>query len=157
MATEPGFRLRNRFYPYPTSRKTTDAALLEQVTGLTAQQWTQRYLDSFDLEEDDELVSAGVLAVAISRVHPTWARARIVEFMAGIDWDEVEPVGDKVEEDDFRPPAETATETGEPSTEPSSQASRPGLAAVSSESETQESSGPPPSDTSPAELSARAG
>lgn len=155
MATEPGFRIRGRFYAYPTSRKTTDAALVEQVTGLTAQQWTTRYVDSFDLDIDDEVVSSGVLAIAISRAHPTWSRARVVEFMQSLDWDEVEPVGDPVEEDDVRPPAqqpqpqETETETGETSTERSSPPSSPESAAASNGSPTPASSGAPRSDTSP--------
>lgn len=143
MADEPGFKINGRFYPWPTSRRLTDPALLEAVTGLTAEQWTERYIASFDSEEEDTLVSQGLIAQGISRSNPNWSRGRILEFMAGVDFDDVEVVGFKVEEPDARPPdGEATTETtGEPGIARPSGASKPGSNADSNESVTLLTSG----------------
>lgn len=145
---EAGYRIRGTFYPVPTSRRLTDAALIEQLTGLTVQEYVrraraqieeakeaaQRFQDARehgDLPEDaemeipefDELVSLAGIGIAVSRVHPGWSRTRVHDFVASLENDEIDFVGGADEDEDGeadeeRPPAETETDSNPGLTSP---------------------------------------
>jgi len=171
---EAGYRIRGTFYPVPTSRRLTDAALIEQLTGLTVQEYVRRARAqieeaqaaaerfeearrSGELPEDaemeipefDELVSLAGIGIAVSRVHPNWSRTRINDFVSSLENDEIEFVGGGTDEKEGeeRPPAltETSSNPGSTSPPPSKSGSEPS----SNGSETLQTSGQPTSPTSP--------
>lgn len=172
---EAGYRIRGTFYPVPTSRRLTDAALIEQLTGLTVQEYVRRARAQIDeareaakrfqearergdLTEDaemeipefDELVSLAGIGMAVSRVHPGWSRTRVHDFVASLENDEIEFVGgdpddEDLDEGDDGPPAQTETD------------SKPGLTSPpplrSAESPSDESETPQTSGTRPSPMS----
>lgn len=122
---EAGYRIRGTFYPVPTSRRLTDAALIEQLTGLTVQEYVRRARAQIeeanegarrfqearehgDLPEDaemeipefDELVSLAGIGIAVSRVHPGWSRTRVHDFVASLENDEIDFVGGAADDDE---------------------------------------------------------
>lgn len=176
---EAGYRIRGTFYPVPTSRRLTDAALIEQLTGLTVQEYVRRARAQIDeaneaaqrfqearehgdLPEDaemeipefDELVSLAGIGIAVSRVHPGWSRTRVHDFVASLENDEIDFVGgatddDQDEADEDRPPAQTETDSKPGSTSPPP--SRSGSEGRSNGSEIQPTSGRSTSPMSPVE------
>jgi hypothetical protein len=144
---EAGFRLRGRFYPSVTNERLTDAPLLELVCGIPSHEWRRRYIDeiertleaSGEVENPDEIVSLGCIALAISRENPKWSRSRVAEFVAGLDWEELETVNPVEEETKTSPPADGTP--GEKTTSQSSKTSSSDSDAPSETSETQPISG----------------
>jgi hypothetical protein len=122
---EAGYRIRGTFYPVPTSRRLADAALIEQLTGLTVQEYVRRARAQIDEAEEakrrfeearehgelpenaemempefDELVSLAGIGIAVSRVHPGWSRTRVHDFVASLENDEIEFVGGDTDDEE---------------------------------------------------------
>jgi hypothetical protein len=165
---EAGYRIRGTFYPIPTTRRLTDAALIEQLTGLNVQEYvrraraqiteaqeaTKRFREArergelpedaeMEIPEFDELVSLAGIGMAVSRVHPTWNRTRVHDFLASLENDEIEFVGgdtddENEDEGDDGPPAQTETDSKRGLTSPPQLRS---AESPSDESETQQTSG----------------
>lgn len=161
MAEQPQFKIRGEVYEQTATTRLGDPVLIEQLTGLRHSEWRKRYVASLEavlaqqqavergeeLEEVDEdaLVTLGILGMAIARKHPSWSRSQVVEFVSGIEYDEIEIVGGDAD------PTEAATEAAPSSppngTEPAS------LSNYDSDSDSKRSpspvsSGPPTLDTS---------
>ncbi len=154
MSEQPSIKIKGRTYTYPGSSKLGDAALIEQLTGLTHAEWRRRYragleavVSDDETFEEDSAISVGIVAMAVARENPTWSRSRVVEFVSGLDWDEVE-----FEPGDVGPPeSEAGKETGSPNGNEHAEPSSPGSGTGSSESTTPPSSGTATSPTSAAE------
>jgi hypothetical protein len=147
---EAGFRLRGHFYPSVTNELLTDAPLIELVCGITSHEWRSRYIDELEktleaqeagktLENPDEIVSLGSIAIAISREHPSWSRSKVAAFIEGLDWEELEAVN-PVEEETKQIPLADGT-PGETSTSQSSETSNSGSEPPSETSEIPQTSG----------------
>lgn len=150
---QPAIRINDKDYAYPTSSKLGDAALIEDLTGLTHSAWRARYVASLeqaiadpDALEEDSAITVGIVAMAVARANPRWTRSRIVDFVRQLDWDQVEMIPGDEEEADELPPAVT-TANGNGASSPSSSDSD----TASNESAIPPSSGPPTLDTSPVE------
>lgn len=151
---EFGYRIRGTFYPVATSRRLSDAALIEQLTGLTVQEYVRRARAQIDeareaaerfeearesgevaddaemeIPEFDELVSLAGIGIAVSRIHPGWSRTRINDFVSSLENDEIEFVGGDTEDEEGeeRPPevAETSSNPGSTPPPPSKSDSEP--------------------------------
>lgn len=158
MSEQTQIRIKDKLYDYPTGSKIGEPALIEYVTGLTHKEWRRRYraaveemLDALqkaaddddetalnDLE-DDEVVAAGVVAVAVSRAHPRWSRSQVAELVNQLDADEV-----SVEGGDADPPAEGGEKPSDNLTSGNGSASP-----SSSDSDTDLSESSPPSSGTP--------
>lgn len=177
---EAGYRIRGTFYPVPTSRRLTDAALIEQLTGLTVQEYVRRARAQIDeaneatkrfqearehgdvpddaemeMPEFDELVSLAGIGIAVSRVHPGWSRTRVNDFVASLENDEIEFVGGDTEDDEDADEGDDGppapTETDSKTGSTSPPPSKSGSEARSNGSETPQTSGTTTSPMSPVE------
>lgn len=130
MADRPRFKIRGQVYEYAETTKIGDPALIEQVTGLRHGAWRRRYIEAMQTllawqeakeqgedpepPDEDSIVDQGILAMSIARKHRSWSRSQVAEFVADLDWDEVEILGGG----DAGPPTAAAT-TDAPSESPS--------------------------------------
>jgi hypothetical protein len=143
VADEPeqrGFTIGDRFYPVPESYRVCDPVLIREVTGLDWRTFAGM-LDDPDYEEDPVL-GAGVIAVALWQRHDGWPRARVVDYVAKLDMNRLTFIGPTSGGADAGPPAqaEDGASTSSISPPPSSTA-----ADSPSDDTSQTSTGTPPS------------
>jgi hypothetical protein len=101
---EPKIMIRGKAYPYPSSTKLGDPAVIELVTGLRHSEWRKRWVAAVvsaleateqgeDLEdsdvESDSMVTLGIVAVAVARGNPNWTRDQVFDFVKDVNFDEV--------------------------------------------------------------------
>jgi hypothetical protein len=119
---EQGFEIHSTFYRMPEAFRMGDPVLVEDVSGLT---WTE-FSDRMDDTGGDPAVMLGMLAVAVWQANPKWRRDRVARFVESVDIADVKFIGDEAEED-ARPPdvedspkAENSTsKSGQPAASPS--------------------------------------
>jgi hypothetical protein len=105
---DPGFEISGTYYPFPVSFRLGDPVLVEQVTGLSWPEFTNR-LDDSDYDEDLVTLS-GLIAVSLWQQNPGWRRDRVVREVERLDMENVKVVGDEVEPS---PPAEAEANLSE--------------------------------------------
>jgi hypothetical protein len=161
---DPKIMIRGKAYPYPSSTKLGDPAVIELVTGLKHSEWRKRWVGAVvsaleatekgeDIEDQDvdsdSMVTLGIVAVAVARGNPTWSRDQVFQFVKDINFDEVTIEGGDAGPPDQESPSEEKQKSGpEPASESSSD-----LDSDSKKSEIPPISGPSTSDTSREEQS----
>lgn len=113
---ETGFEIGDAFYPLPKAFRMGDPILVEEVTGLT---WSE-FSDRMEDPEGDPAVMLGMLAVAIWQTNPRWRRERAARFAENINIENVKFLGDEPEPD-ANPPAEEPSAKADGSTSRSKQ------------------------------------
>lgn len=119
MPDQDGVEIYKRFYPWPESFRLGDPVLVKEVTGMRWPDFAQA-LDEMDPEETpDQVVLAGLIAVAYWQGNPQMSRDKVRRTLERIPMEAFEIVeGDEgVAEDDASPPAEGGEK---PPTTPSS-------------------------------------
>lgn len=104
MAQQPGFEIKGRLYPFPASFRLGDAVLVTEVTSLSWPVFTER-LDDPDYE-NDLVMLAGLVAVAIWQRHDNWSRDRVTRYVQSLPIENLEMVGDTAEPEPGDPDAE---------------------------------------------------
>ncbi len=137
---KPGVRIGGRFYPFVQQFKHGDPILIHEVTGLDWDTFSDMLAKAGDGRGVNPIVQTALISVAVQRVHPTWSRREVSEFIRELDLGSEEYVGTEGKEEDALPPAES----GESSSS-SEETSKPSPASESSLSLI--SSGDPGSDT----------
>ena len=112
---ESGFQINEAFYPIPQAFRMGDPVLVEEVTGLS---WGD-FSDRLDEPEGDPVVMLGMLAVAVWQTNPRWRRDRVARWVEAIDIEAVKFI-DGEETDAGPPPVTEAAPTSNGSAEPSS-------------------------------------
>lgn len=107
---ESGFEIEGRTYPFVGSFRLGDPVLVERLTGLDWNEWTDRLPDEDDPtgELNDPLVMLGMVGVAVWQTNPRWSREKVARYVEQLDMSAVEVHAPDVEEDDTLPPTETA-------------------------------------------------
>lgn len=94
---QPGFKIDEKEYEFPTRFRMCDPALVEELTGLEFSQFAAR-IDRVNasIQEGeragDAVVMSGMIGVAIWQANPRWARGRVVEMVQQIDMDSFEAI-----------------------------------------------------------------
>jgi hypothetical protein len=124
LASEDGVEIYKRFYPWPDRFRLGDPVLVKEVTGMRWPDFASA-LDEFDSSEPpDQVVLAGLIAVAFWQGNPQMSRDKARRALERIPMEEIEIVeGDEAPEDDAAPPAEAG---GQPSATPSESNEPPG-------------------------------
>lgn len=146
-----GFVIEDRFYPFPVSFRLADPVLVEELTGLGWDEFVDRLPsgeDSADGQGTDPVAMVGLVGVAVWQQNPRWRRDRVLRFIQSIEQNAIEFEAPD-EEANGGPPAKTA---GGKTSGPSASKSGSGSESTSS-MPSLESSGTPPSPTSPEEQS----
>ena len=108
MPDRDGVEIYKRFYPWPESFRLGDPVLVKEVTGMRWPDFAQA-LDEMDPEEaPDQVVLAGLIAVAFWQGNPLMSRDKVRRTLERIPMEEFEIVeGDEGPvEGDASPPAE---------------------------------------------------
>lgn len=105
-----GFEIHDAFYPLPESFRMGDPVLVEEVTGLT---WGE-FSDRTEEPENDPAVMLGMLAVAVWQTNPRWRRDRVARFVESLDIGDVKFIGE--EADEQSPPDGAASPQADDST-----------------------------------------
>jgi hypothetical protein len=92
---EPGFEVRGRFYPFPTTFRVCDPILVYQVTGWEFQQFADSIAqgETPDGGADNPIAVAGLIAVAIWQKFPDWRRDQVVRYVESLGQNDVKIVG----------------------------------------------------------------
>lgn len=118
-----GFEIDGEFYEYTERTPLMAATLIREVTGLMYAEFEQRRVAMFEEGHTlDPEILCGMIAIAVSRKHRDWSRAKVVKFMEDHDWEDVEAFGEEDEEADATDPTlgvESLSTTGTESTPPS--------------------------------------
>lgn len=97
---EPGFEIKGVFFPQPASFRLVDTVLIYEATGMKMDEFSQ----GLEPDDWDERSLVGLVAVAVAQKHRKWGRQRILDFLNEINWDDLAPIGEEVE--DESPPVE---------------------------------------------------
>lgn len=84
MSNDAGFLIGEKLYPFAGNMTFMDAPLVREVTGLEFADFAER-ADAIDENSKDFLALTGLLAIAVSRVEPSWSRAQIIKFLGQTD------------------------------------------------------------------------
>lgn len=124
MASESGFEIEGRVYPFPMAYRMGDTVLVPEVSGLSFAEYADM-LDEGGLS--DPRVLLAMVAVAVSQGNPQWRRDRVVKYVLELSHDGLEFVApDEPEEEpegDAVPPAEGSAD-GSQSSPPTSSRSQ---------------------------------
>ena len=107
MPDKDGVEIYKRFYPWPDRFRLGDPVLVKEVT---AMRWPDFVAALDELDEDeapDQVVLAGLIAVAFWQGNPQMSRDKARRAVERIPQDEIEIV--EGDEGDVGPPAPTAT------------------------------------------------
>lgn len=110
------FKIGDREYDFPTKFRFGDTTLIEELTGLTFVEFSER-LDDLNQRVDeakangetakgDMLVMVGLMGVGIWQANPRWKRERVLAFVEQVDMEAFETIA----ADDVPP----TTGTGDP-------------------------------------------
>ncbi len=106
-------------YPFVDGFKHGDPILIHEVTGLDWDEFSEMLAKSSD-GRVNPIVQTALIAVAIQRVHQTWTRREVSEFIRNRDLGEEEYVGgEAAKEEEMLPPSESG-ESSDSSEETSS-------------------------------------
>jgi hypothetical protein len=104
MPDKDGIEIYKRFYPWPTRFRLGDPVLVKEVTGMRWPDFVEA-IDQFDEDEDpDQVVLAGLIAVAFWQGNPQMSRDKARRAIEKIPVDEIE-LFDSDEDADAVPPA----------------------------------------------------
>lgn len=110
MPDKDGVEIYKRFYPWPERFRLGDPVLVKEVTGMRWPEFVAA-LDEIDEEEaPDQVVLAGLIAVAFWQGNPMMTRDKARRAVEKIPQDEVEIV--EGDEGDVGPPALVEAEVG---------------------------------------------
>jgi hypothetical protein len=106
---QAAFEINGEVIPFTTSPRLKDARLVEKITGLTFSEYAEREKQAQEriasgAEQSDPMVLIGLIAMSVSRMHPDWNDARVVEFCDEIEFGGLVTVGG-----DADPPADEAS------------------------------------------------
>jgi hypothetical protein len=136
MADQPGVEIYKRFYPWSDRFRLGDPVLVQQVTGMTWPEFTQALDEqnqaiseaeemAGDPPQMDQVILAGLIAVAFWQGNPHMSREKARRTIERIPIEEIEIVGDDEEEADARPP-DVAVDGAAPLTTSSASDDSPG-------------------------------
>ncbi len=74
------FEIFDKEYPLPQAFRMGDPVLVEEVTGLT---WGE-FSDRMDDADGDPAIMLGMLAVAVWQTNPRWRRDRVARYVEGL-------------------------------------------------------------------------
>ena len=126
----PGFEIRGRFYPIPTSYRVCDPVLVREVTGMEYLAWADSLPDEeteLPPEGLDPVVMAGLVAVAVWQTNTTWRRQQVVKYCESLQNSEVVLVG--LDEEPLEPTPPLPEETDSQASLPDSNSTSEGLSA----------------------------
>ena len=125
MADQAGVEIYKRFYPWPDRFRLGDPVLVQQITGMSWPDFTRANEEQSQAIEEaresgeeatvDQVVLAGLVAIAFWQGNPHMSREKARRTLERIPMEEIEIVGDDVEEVDSRPPDVETTAGGTPS------------------------------------------
>jgi hypothetical protein len=127
MPDKDGVEIYKRFYPWPTRFRLGDPVLVKEVTGMRWPDFVAALNDVDEDEEPDQVVLAGLIAVAFWQGNPQMSRDKARRAVEKMPVDEIELI-DSDEESDALPPAPTgagdqsSTITNESGVSPEAQA-----------------------------------
>lgn len=107
MPDKDGVEIYKRFYPWPTRFRIGDPVLVKEVTGM---RWPDFVAALDDVDEDeapDQVVLAGLIAVAFWQGNPQMSRDKARRSVEKIPVDEIEIIDSDEVEGDALPPAPT--------------------------------------------------
>lgn len=118
MADQSGVEVYKRFYPWPTSFRLGDPVLVKEVTGMTWPDFTaaldaqnQAIADAEEMGDEspqaDQVVLAGLIAVAFWQGNPQMSRDKARRALERIPMEEIEMIDEETEDS---PPAGAAGE-----------------------------------------------
>ena len=99
-----GFEIGDKFYKLPDEFRMGDPVLVEEVTGLSWGEFSDRLED----EGGDPVVMLGMLAVAVWQANPRWRRDRAARFVEAVNIGDVKFIGEEKEADAGPPPEESS-------------------------------------------------
>ncbi len=119
-AEKPGVRIGPTFYPFVDQFKHGDPILIHEVTGMNWDEFSEMLSKAGDGRSVNPIVQTALIAVAIQRVHSTWSRREVSEFVRNLDLGDEEYVGgEAVKDEEMLPPNESG-ESSDSSEETSS-------------------------------------
>ncbi len=87
------FEIFDKEFPLPQAFRMGDPVLVEEVTGLT---WGE-FSDRMDDADGDPAIMLGMLAVAVWQTNPRWRRDRVARYVEGLKIEDVRFVGEERE------------------------------------------------------------
>ncbi len=87
------FEIFDKEYPLPQAFRMGDPVLVEEVTGLT---WGE-FSDRMDDADGDPAIMLGMLAVAVWQTNPRWRRDKVARYVEGLKIEDVKFVGEERE------------------------------------------------------------
>lgn len=106
MPDRDGVEINKRFYPWPERFRLGDPVLVKEVTGMRWAEFAQA-LDELDPEEaPDQVVLAGLIAVAFWQGNQQMSRDKVRRTVERIQMENIEIVEGDEGEADASPPAE---------------------------------------------------
>ncbi len=87
------FEIFDKEYPLPQAFRMGDPVLVEEVSGLT---WGE-FSDRMDDADGDPAIMLGMLAVAVWQTNPRWRRDRVARYVEGLKIEDVKFVGEERE------------------------------------------------------------
>lgn len=153
-----GWDIDGDFYPMELSFKWGDVALVHEITGLAWEDFEAPVLKAFgrlmNQEENgqapglDVIRLTGLLAVAVRRVHPDWARSRVRRLVEDCYFGDTVFLSPDDTGDDAGPPAATAGENESSSASGSGSGSAPRSSRSTRKRSGQQTSPTPPEEPS---------
>lgn len=114
MPKQDGVEIYDRFYPWPSSFRLGDPVLVKEVTGMSWPEFVRALDEMDDNDAPDQVVIAGLLAVAFWQGNPNMSRDKARRAIERMPQDQIEIIDS--DEDDVDPPAQAAPGDGEPKT-----------------------------------------
>lgn len=134
MPDQDGVEIYKRFYPWPSSFRLGDPVLVKEVTGMKWPEFMQALDEQNEAIEEaeqmgapspspDQVVLAGLIAVAFWQGNPTMSRDKARRALERIPMEDIEAVDGDEGEADLGPPAQGAASGAEPTTSSASELS----------------------------------
>lgn len=126
-----GYQIGDHFFPFAARFKLGDPVLVEELTGLTWNEFLDRLPDedSADDEMPDPVAMLGLVGVAVWRANPTWRRDRVIRYVQQQEMENVTAIAPDTEDGEDGPPA--TTEAGLKDSEPPASGSESDSASTS--------------------------
>ncbi len=118
MPDKAGVKIGGTEYEFAEKFKLGDAALIEEVSGLDWNAFTDRLAKSMDLTATgriDMTMQAALIAVAVQNRHPTWSRGEVVAFVTNVEFEALEYFGPPEKEGDPEVPQSASDESSDSS------------------------------------------
>jgi hypothetical protein len=119
MAEKPGVRINGQVYEFVDQFKHGDPILIHEVTGLDWDEFSEMLARAGDGGRPNPIVQTALIAVAVQRVHTTWTRRDVSEFIRELTLGEEEYLGGEGRETGDAVPPDGSGESSNSSDEPS--------------------------------------